>query len=201
MTVCALTPEGEEIRTSGTTTRQLIEMSNWLESKAIRQVVMESTGPYWKPIYNLLEERNFDQVMLVNAKHVKNVPGRKTDVKDAEWLAQLLQHGLLKGSYVPSREQRELREMTRYRRSLIEEHTREVNRVQKVLEGVNIKLGDVASDIMGKSGRAMLKAIVEGEDDPETFAKLALRRLKKKEPELKPIFRAYGISTLSLGLG
>lgn len=184
VTTCAITPDETEIRTFGTMTRQLYEMIDWLEAKGVRHVVMESTGPYWKPIYNLLEERDFE-IMLVNARHVKNVPQRKTDVKDAQWLAELLQHGMLKGSYVPSREQRELRELTRYRRSLIEEQTREANRIQKVLEGANIKLGDVASDVLGKSGRAMLRAMVEGEDDPEVLAKLARGRLKKKEAQLK----------------
>lgn len=184
VTACAITPEGREIKSFGTMTRPLKEMIGWLEAKGIRHVAMESTGAYWKPIYNLLEERGFE-LMLVNAQHVKNVPGRKTDVKDAEWLAELLQHGLLKGSFVPSREQRELRELIRYRRSLIEEQAREANRVQKVLEGANIKLGDVATDVLGKSGRAMLKAMVEGEDDPEALARLAFGKLKRKEAELK----------------
>lgn len=183
VTVCAITPEGKEIVTFGTMTRHLIEMSDWLKSKGIGDVAMESTGPYWKPLYNLLEERGF-QLVLANAHHVKNVPGRKTDVKDAEWLAELFQHGLIQGSYVPSRDQRELRELTRYRRSLIDEHTREVNRIQKVLEGGNIKLGDVATDIMGKSGRAMLAAMVAGETDPNVLSKLARGKLKNKQGQL-----------------
>lgn len=180
VTVCAITPDETETRTYGTTTRRLQEMIDWLEAMGIRHVAMESTASYWKPIYNLLEARGFE-VILVNAHHVKNVPGRKTDVKDAEWLAQLMQHGLLTASYVPSRDQRELRELVRYRRSLIDEQTREVNRLQKVLEGGNIKLGDVASDVMGKSGRAMLKAMLAGEDDPEVLAGLARGRLKSKK--------------------
>jgi transposase len=122
---------------------------------------MESTGSFWKPIYNLLEMENLE-VLVVNAKHIKNVPGRKTDVKDEEWIASLLKHGLLKGSYIPSREQRELRELIRYRRSLIEERAREVNRIQKVLEGANIKLSSVASDVLGKSARAMIEALIAG---------------------------------------
>ena len=188
VTVCAITPEGRETRSFGTMTRQLIEMMDWLESKEIRDVAMESTGPYWKPLYNLLEERDF-RLVLANAHHVKNVPGRKTDVKDAEWLAELFQHGLIKGSYVPSREQRELRELTRYRRDLIDEMTREVNRIQKVLEGGNIKLGDVATDVMGKSGRAMLKAMVEGESDPQALAQLARGKLTKKHEQLVEALR------------
>lgn len=165
-------------------TRSIEALADWLASLGIKDVAMESTGSYWKPIYNLLEDRDF-QITLVNARHVKTVPGRKTDVKDAEWLAQLMQHGLLRGSFVPTREQRELRELTRYRRSLINERADEVNRLQKVLEGGNIKLGDVASDVMGKSGRAMLKAIVAGETDPETLASFARGRMKGKEEQLK----------------
>lgn len=184
LSICAITPEQTETVTAGTMTRQLEEMIDWLEKKGIRHVAMESTGSYWKPVYNLLEERGFE-VTLVNARHVKNVPGRKTDIKDAQWLAELMQFGLLKGSYVPSREQRELRELTRYRRSLIDEHTREVNRIQKVLEGANIKLGDVATDVMGKSGRAILKAMVCGENDPEVLAKMVRGKLIKKEAAMK----------------
>jgi transposase len=135
-------------------------MVDWLQAKGVTHVAMESTGVYWKPIYNLLEETGI-QPLVVNARDMKNVPGRKTDVKDAEWIANLLRHGLLRGSFIPSRAQRELRELVRYRRSLIEEQSREVNRIQKVLEGANIKLGDVAADVLGKSGREILECLVQ----------------------------------------
>jgi len=151
ITACVITPEGKEIRTFGAMTEEIIDLANWIESKRCTIVAMESTGVYWKPIYNLLELREIE-VLVVNAQHIKIVPGRKTDVKDAEWIADLLQHGLVKGSFIPDREQRELRELTRYRRSLIEERAREVNRMQKVLEGANIKLSSVATDITGVSG-------------------------------------------------
>lgn len=184
VTVCVITPEETETKTFLTMTRSIEALADWLASLGIKDIAMESTGSYWKPIYNLLELRDFE-ITLVNARHVKTVPGRKTDVKDAEWLAQLMQHGLLTGSFVPTREQRELRELTRYRRTLIDERADEVNRLQKVLEGGNIKLGDVASDVMGKSGRTMLKAIVAGETNPETLASFALGRMKGKEEQLK----------------
>ncbi|EGD50854.1 transposase IS116/IS110/IS902 family protein [Thermoanaerobacter ethanolicus JW 200] len=145
---------------------------------------MESTGSYWKPIYNLLELESI-KILLVNAKHIKNVPGRKTDVKDAEWIASLLQHGLLQGSFVPDREQRELRELVRYRKSLIEEKSRELNRIQKVLEGANIKLSSVVSDINGASSRSILEAIINGEENPEILAELSQGKLKNKMDELK----------------
>src|SRR5947209_8476384 len=139
---------------------------------------MESTGVYWRPVYHILEA-SFE-VLLVNAQHVKAVPGRKTDVKDCQWLAQLLEHGLLRGSFVPPAPLRELRELTRYRRQLVQEHAREANRVQKVLETANIKLGDVATDVLGVSGRAMLHALIAGERDPERLADLARGALRQK---------------------
>lgn len=145
---------------------------------------MESTGVYWKSIYNLLE-LNEVETLVVNAQHIKAVSGRKTDVKDAEWIADLLRHGLLKGSYIPDRDQRELRELVRYRRSLIEERTREVNRLHKVLEGANIKLASVASNIMGVSGRAMIDAIIKDVNDPVLLAALAKGRLKNKREALE----------------
>ena len=181
---CTITPEGKEIRTFSTMTDDLISLVDWLKSKGCTHVAMESTASYWKPIYNLLELEEIN-VMVVNAKHIKNVPGRKTDVKDAEWIAGLLQHGLLQGSYIPSREQRELRELIRYRRSLIEERAREINRIQKVLEGANIKLSSVARDVLGKSGRDMLEAMIQGQDSPEILAELAKGKLKKKKEELQ----------------
>jgi transposase len=183
VTVRTVTPEGKETRTYGTMTRRLLTMVEWLEAKGVTHVAMESTGVYWKPTYNLLEATGI-QVLVVNARDIKNVPGRKTDVLDAEWLADLLRHGLLRGSFIPDRPQRELRELVRYRRSLIEEQAREVNRIQKVLEGANIKLGDVATDVLGKSGRAMLESLVRGETDPESLANLARGRLRKKREQL-----------------
>jgi transposase len=184
VTACVITPEGsKETRTYGTMTRSLLEMVDWLKSRGVTHVAMESTGVYWKPIYNLLEETAI-QALVVNARDIKNVPGRKTDVKDAEWIADLLRHGLLRGSFIPSRAQRELRELVRYRRSLVEEQSREANRIQKVLEGANIKLGDVAADVLGKSGRDILEALVRGESSPEKLADLARGRLKKKRAQL-----------------
>lgn len=173
----------KEVRTFGTTTAALLKLSDWLTSMDCTHVAMESTGVYWKPVYNVLEA-NFE-LLLVNAQHIKAVPGRKTDVKDSEWIAELLQHGLLKGSFVPEAAQRELRDLTRLRTSLAREHARAVNRLQKVLEDANIKLASVVSDVMGASARLMLKAIVEGETDPVFLADLAKRRLRDKLPELQ----------------
>ena len=150
----------KEIRTFGTMTADLLELADWLAECQVTHVAMESTGVYWKPIWNLLEDQV--ELLLVNAHHVKQVPGRKTDVKDCEWLADLLRHGLLRASFVPDRPQRELRELTRYRTSLIRERSAEINRVQKTLEGANIKLGDVASNVLGVSGRQILTALVSG---------------------------------------
>ena len=133
---------------------------------------MESTGSYWKPIYNIFEEEQIP-IMVVNAQHIKGVPGRKTDVKDAEWIADLVRHGLVKASYIPNRKQRELREITRYRQEIIEERARELNRIQAVLEGCNVKLGSVITDISGKSGMAILKAIISGETDPVVLSEPA----------------------------
>ncbi|MBN2980450.1 MULTISPECIES: IS110 family transposase [Cohnella] len=181
---CTITPEGKETRTFGTMTDDLILLMDWLKTKGCTHAAMESTGPYWKPIYNLLELEEIE-ALVVNAQHIKNVPGRKTDVKDAEWIAGLLRHGLLKGSYIPNREQRELRELIRYRRSLIEERAREVSRIQKVLEGANIKLSSVASNVLGKSGRAMIEAMIAGETDPEALSDLAKRKLRSKKADLK----------------
>lgn len=181
---CLITPEGKEVRTFSTMTDDILLMVDWIKSKGCTHVAMESTASFWKPIYNLLELEDI-QTLVVNAKHMKNVPGRKTDVKDAEWIAGLLRHGLLQGSYIPARDQREQRELIRYRRSLIDERSREVNRVQKVLEGANIKLSSVASDVLGKSGRAMIEAMIQGENDPDVLSELAQRKLKNKKEELK----------------
>ena len=165
----------------------MLELADWLKEQEVSPVAMESTGVYWKPVYNLLEDEF--SVMVVNAAHIKTVPGRKTDVKDAEWIAELLQHGLLRASFIPERPQRELRELTRYRRSLIQERSREANRIQKLLEGANIKLSSVATDVLGASGRAMLAALAAGETDPETLAGLARGRLREKTGELQEALR------------
>lgn len=173
------TEEGQvEIRTFGTMTAELLRLADWLRAGGVTHVAMESTGVYWKPVFNLLEG-DFE-VLLVNAKHIKFVPGRKSDVKDAQWIAQLLQHGLLKASFIPELPQRELRELVRYRTHLIQERTREVNRIQKVLEDANLKLASVATDVMGVSGRSMLQAIVAGQDDPTALAELAKGRMRPK---------------------
>lgn len=181
---CVITPEGKEIRTFGTMTSDLLELADWLMSQEVTHVAMESTGVYWKPIYNLLESHELE-LLVVNAQHIKAVPGRKTDVKDAEWIADLLRHGLLRGSYIPNREQRELRELVRYRKSLIRERSAEVNRLQKTLEGANIKLSSVATNVMGKSGRAMLEALISGTSDPQVLAAMAKGRLQSKQPQLE----------------
>ena len=188
ITASIITPEGKETRTFGTMTADILELAQWLKTKGITHVAMESTGVYWKPIYNLLELEDIE-LLVVNAQHIKAVPGRKTDVKDAEWIADLLRHGLLKGSYIPSREQRELRELVRYRKSLVEERAREVNRLQKVLEGCNIKLSSVISDITGASGRAMIEAIINDIDDPKLLAKLAQGKMKSKRKNLEQALR------------
>jgi transposase len=172
----------KEMRTFGTTLSDLYRLRDWLKANDCQMVAMESTGVYWKPIWNVLEEEL--SLMLVNAQHIKAVPGRKTDMKDAEWLADLLQHGLLRASFVPPRPQRELREVTRYRTKLVEERARLVNRIQKMLEDSNVKLASVATDITGVSGRAILDALLEGQDDPETLAQLARGRLRSKRDEL-----------------
>lgn len=181
---CAITPKGRETVTFGTMTRDLLALADWLDERGIKAVAMESTGVYWKPIFNILETHEFE-VLVVNARHVKAVPGRKTDIKDAEWLADLLRHGLLKPSYIPDRWQRELRELVRYRKTLVEERSRLVTRVQKLLEGANIKLGDVTTDVMGASGRAMLKQLAAGKKDTAKMAQLAQAQLRNRIPELE----------------
>jgi transposase len=185
---CLITPgpdgqPAKAIRTVGTMTEELLALADWLAAAGCTQVAMEATGVYWQPIWNLLEERF--SLVLANARHIKAVPGRKTDVRDCEWIADLLRHGLLQGSVVPPRPQRELRELTRYRTALIEEHTAEVNRLQKTLEGANIKLAAVATDTMGKSGRAMLEALVAGGASPAAMAALARGRMREKIPQLE----------------
>src|SRR5579859_225119 len=173
----------EQVRTFGTMTEDLKQLAAWLHEEDVTHVAMESTGVYWQPIFNVLEETF--TVLLVNAKHIKHVTGRKTDVKDAQWIAQLLQHGLLKASFIPERAQRELRELIRYRTHLLQERSREVNRLQKVLEDANLKLGSVATDVLGVSGRAMIEAILAGQEDPAVLAQLAKARLRNKIAELE----------------
>jgi len=172
----------KEIRQYATMTKDLLALGDWLAEAGVTHVAMESSGVFWKPLWNLLEDRF--TILLVNARHVKQVPGRKTDVSDAEWLAQLLQHGLLSGSFVPPTPIRDLRDLTRHRTSLLQERTRAINRIHKVLEDANIKLSAVASDIMGVSGRAMLQAMITGETDAEQLADLARRRLRGKRQTL-----------------
>ncbi|WP_031540319.1 MULTISPECIES: IS110 family transposase [unclassified Bacillus (in: firmicutes)] len=184
ITACVVTPEGKEIKTFSTMTVFLLELVDWVKEHGCTQVAMESTGVYWKPIVNLLELEEIGY-LVVNAQHIKAVPGRKTDVKDAEWICELLRHGLLKGSYIPNRDQRELRELVRYRRSMVEERARQHNRIQKVLEGANIKLGSVVSDIFGVSSREMLQSIADGEDNVEILANSARGKLKEKKQELE----------------
>jgi len=174
---------GWETKTFGTTTLDLLELLDWLCEWELTHVAMESTGDYWKPVFNILED-SFE-IWLVNAQHVKHVSGRKTDVKDSEWLAELMLHGLLKPSFIPPKPQRALREMTRYRTKLQQEQARVVNRVQKLLEGANIKLSSVATDIMGVSGRAMLAEIAAGQTDAKLMADLARGRMRNKIPELE----------------
>jgi len=172
-----------ETRTFGTTTPELLELHDWLMEWGCTHVAMESTGEYWKPVYNLLE--GSFEVLLVNAQHVKHVPGRKTDVGDSEWLAELLLHGLLQPSFILPKPQRALHDLTRYRCKLVEEHTRIVNRVQKLLEGANIELASVATDIVGVSARAMLEEIAAGQTDAKSMANLARGRMRAKIPELE----------------
>jgi len=172
----------KDIRTFGTTTADLLELSDWLTLYSVTHVAMESTGEYWKPVFNILEE-SF-QVLLVNAQHVARAEGRKTDVKDAEWIAELLRYGLLTPSFIPPVGQRDLRELTRYRTTFVRERATLINRLQKLLESANIKLASVASDVMGVSARAMLEAIIEGSASPEEMALLARGRMRDKRESL-----------------
>jgi transposase len=181
--VCLIKEDKREIRTFSTMTDDLLALLDWLSAEGCTHVAIESTGVYWKPVFNILETSL--EVILVNARHVKAVPGRKTDVRDCEWLADLLRHGLLKASFIPPRHIRELRELTRYRQSLIRERTALANRIQKLAESGNIKLGQVASDALGVSGKLMLRALAEGETDAEKMSELARRSMKRKQAELK----------------
>lgn len=180
---CLIKQGKKETRTFSTMTDDLLKLSDWLVSQGCTHVAIESTGVYWKPVFNILE--GVVEVILVNARHVKAVPGRKTDVRDSEWLADLLRHGLLKASFIPPAHIRDLRELTRYRQSLVKEQTAVGNRIEKLIESANIKLGQVASDALGVSGLAMLRALARGETDAEKLAELARRGLKRKKPELR----------------
>ena len=174
----------KEIQSFGTMTDDLLGLCAWLKKKTVQMVAMESTGSFWKPIFNLLEVEEIPAI-LVNAQHIKTVPGRKTDVKDSEWIADLLRHGLLKASFVPKREMRELRELIRYRNSMIEERARELNRLDKVLQGANIKLSSVASHLDTKSSMAMLGAISAGNFDNTLLASLAKGTMRAKMEDLQ----------------
>jgi transposase len=187
---CLITtgPDGQlqkEIRTFSTLTAELLRLADWLAAAGCTHIAMESTGIYWRPVYNILELTGQFELLVVNAQHCKTVPGRKTDVRDAEWLADLLRHGLLRGSFIPPRELRELRDLTRYRSELVHDRVRLVNRLHKVLEDANVKLAMVATDVLGVSGRAILAALIAGETDPATLADLARGTLQKKRQQLE----------------
>lgn len=174
----------KQVRTFSTMTGDLQALGAWLREQEVEQVALESTGSYWWPVYNILEEEGLS-LLLVNPQHIKQVPGRKTDVKDSEWLADLVRHGLLRASFIPPVVIRQLRELTRYRKSLVQQRTQEANRLQKTLESANIKLASVASDVLGVSGRAMVEALVAGEEDPEVLADLARGSLRSKLEALR----------------
>jgi transposase len=190
LTACILINDSDgkkrHLRRFGTMTRDVMELANWLTEHGVQKLAMESTGVYWKPIWNLLEGR-FD-LMLVNAQHIKAVPGRKTDIKDCEWIAELLQHGLLRGSFVPSEPIRELRDLNRNRAILVQQRATVSNRIEKVLEDANIKLASVASHVLGQSGRTMLQAMVDGITEPAKLADMARAKLRNKIPELRLAF-------------
>jgi transposase len=173
----------KETRTFRTMTADLLALADWLQEAGCTHVAMESTGVYWRPVYNLLEGQC--ELLVVNAQHIKAVPGRKTDVKDAAWIAELLRHGLLRGSFIPAKPQRQLRELTRYRSTLVQDRARTLNRLQAVLEDANLKLASVVTDIAGVSARAMLEAILAGQRDVETLADLARGRLRAKRDQLQ----------------
>jgi transposase len=171
------------LRQFGTMTADLLELRRWLAEQKVTHVAMESTGVYWQPVFNLLE--GHFQTWVVNAQHIKKVPGRKTDMKDAEWIAQLMQCGLLRPSFIPDRQQRELRDLTRQQTKLVQQRNAVDNRVQKVLETANVKLGSVASDVLGVSGRKMIEALIAGEKDTSVLAELAQKKLREKIPQLQ----------------
>ena len=179
---CVSPPQSHQVRTFATTTSDLLALSDWLEAHGCTQVAMEATGVYWKPVWHLLEGRF--ALVLANAQHVRNVPGRKTDVNDATWIAELLAHGLIRGSFVPPAPIQELRDLTRTRKQLVREISQHTLRLQKVLEDANIKVASVLSDLLGQSGRAMLAALIAGQQDPECLADLACGTARRKRPEL-----------------
>jgi transposase len=179
---CVSEPRHDEVRSFATTTSALLELAEWLEAHGITHAAMEATGVYWKPIWHLLEEHV--ELVLANAQHIKNVPGRKTDVNDAAWIADLLAHGLIRSSFVPPTPIQELRDLTRTRKQLVREVSQHSLRIQKTLEDANLKLGSVLSDVLGHSGRAILAAVVAGETDPERLADLAQGTARKKRAEL-----------------
>jgi transposase len=189
ISVCVLMPGSNEeavvkqVRQYGTTVAELLEMNDWLKECGVRQVAMESTGVYWKPVWNILEAEF--EVILVNAAHVKNVPGRKTDKADCSWIANLLRHGLLQASFVPPIAIRQLRDLCRSRTKLVQQRGAVANRIQKVLEDANVKLASVATDILGMSGRKILKQIIAGEQDPHQLSRLALGKLRSKREQLE----------------
>src|SRR3954454_23680139 len=174
----------QEVRQYRTFTAALRELRAWLVAERVSQVAMEATGSYWKPVWHVLEAEDGYELLLCNPRHVKNLPGRKTDVSDAAWLAQMAECGLLRGSFVPTPVMARLRDLTRYAKKLTEERTREVQRLQRVLEDAGIKLDSVASDVMGKSARAMLEALIAGERDPAVLADFAQTRMRVKIPDL-----------------
>jgi transposase len=200
---CVSAPPHDEVRTFGTTTRELFALADWLESHGCTHVAMEATGVYWKPVWHLLDERF--ELVLANAQHIRNVPGRKTDVNDAAWIADLLAHGLIRGSFVPPARIQELRDLTRTRKQLVREVSQHTLRIQKTLEDANIKVASVLSSVVGTSGRAMLNAIIDGEDDPERLADLAVGTARRKKAELIESLRGrvtpHHRSMLKLHLG
>jgi transposase len=194
ITACVLVAQSgkplKHIRRFGCTTRELRELVAWLQEFDVEHVAMESTGVYWKPVWNVLESHV--QIILANAQHSKAVPGRKTDTKDCQWIAELLQHGLLRGSFIPPLVIRDLRDLTRARTSLSQEHSRIASRIQKVLEDANLKLASLASNTLGKSGRAILAAIIGGEESCERLADLTLGHPARQDPAITGSSRRPG---------
>ena len=186
---CVSSVSAHEVRSFATTTRELLELADWLDSHGCTHVAMEATGVYWKPVWHLLEGRF--ELVLANAQHIRNVPGRKTDVNDAMWIAELLAHGLIRSSFVPPAPIQELRDLTRTRKQLVREISQHSLRIQKILEDANLKVASVLSDVLGLSGRAMLTAIIDGEDNPEHLADLARGTARKKRSELVEALRGH----------
>jgi transposase len=200
---CVSEPQRQQVRSFGTTTRELFALGDWLESHSCTHVAMEATGVYWKPIWHLLEGRF--ELVLANAQHIRNVPGRKTDVNDAMWIADLLAHGLIRSSFVPPTRIQELRDVTRTRKQIVREISQHTLRIHKTLEDANVKVASVLSNVIGTSGRAMLQAIIRGEEDPERLAELAVGTARRKKTELVEALRgrlsAHHRAMLKLHLG